>query len=197
MSHNSHSYGRIIAAVLFLASIQSVAMNRPAANNTVVLQAGIAVPVRLSDQISTRSCQVGDEYRGYLASALVTNSTGTIVAPLGSPVMLRVVETVPGSHSSRPAKLMLELVSISVNGRPMSVYTSQVTKYGDVRTSSAAEVPASQVIYSIPGAGAWHAIAGSVASMASSVPTTVRHDVVLMPGQSLQFVLNASAAFAR
>ena len=112
----SRNYSRILAVVLFAGLLPVFALNPPSNPKTstaVVLQSGTALPVRLNDTVSTKNARVGDQVNGTIAANVVNN--GVIVVPQGSPVALRVVETVPASNSSRPARLKLRS-----NERPTS-----------------------------------------------------------------------------
>jgi hypothetical protein len=189
----SRNYCRIIAVVLLAGLLPVFALNppsKPQTSTAVVLQSGTALPVRLNDSISTKNARVGDQINGTIAANVVNN--GVIVVPQGSPVALRVVETVPASNSSRPARLSLEVMSVRLpSGERLSVLTTPISRFGEVRTGSA--VPASQLIYSLPGHGSWLSIAATLANR----PTVRSYDVVLESGHLLPFALSGAAAVAR
>jgi hypothetical protein len=166
------------------------AINGPAQQtNSVVLQAGMALLVRLSNTISTATAKVGNLFAATGDVAVTRNDQ--VVIPAGTRAQVRVLEVEPGSHSGRPARLSLEVVNLTFpDGRGVNVATNPLTKIGEVCSM---QLPTSQVTSALPGRmAALRSLATTGAVTVSSRP--VANDIVVGSGRPLQFVVTATVA---
>lgn len=118
---------------------------RHASNNrNVMVAAGTSINVRLDSAISTDNTHRGDAWSGTVSENVVTNSG--VAIPAGSAVQGVVTSFVQGTHDAR-AQLALGLRSVTVNGRPRSMFaqaapiiagTSRAKKLGAIAGGAAA-----------------------------------------------------------
>jgi hypothetical protein len=67
----------------------------------VSLIGGTTLPIRITDEINTKTAKVNDSFHGTLASSIREN--GYVLLPTGTPVLGRVIEAKPAGHSrARP-----------------------------------------------------------------------------------------------
>ncbi|MGA7410162.1 MAG: hypothetical protein WBW33_06730 [Bryobacteraceae bacterium] len=121
---------------------------------TVTLEAGTSLMVRLGETISTKTKVAGDPFRGTLDQPIILN--GFIIADKGSKVVGRVVSAQKGGHLSGSSDLLLQVTEINTtDGQAVHVQTSAWEKKGDSNTVGNIE--------KIGGGAALGAIIGAVA----------------------------------
>ncbi len=76
----------------------------------IVLQPGTVIPVRINDEINTKTAKANDTFHGTTASAILQGDYTLI--PTGTPVTGRVIEAKSAGHFTGKAELSLELVSV-------------------------------------------------------------------------------------
>jgi hypothetical protein len=121
---------------------------------TVTIEAGTSLMVRLAETISTKTKVSGDSFRGTLDQSIILN--GFIIADKGSRVVGKVVSAQKGGHLSGSSDLSLQLTEINTtDGQTVHVQTSPWEKKGDSNTVGNIE--------KIGGGAALGAIIGAVA----------------------------------
>ena len=121
---------------------------------TVTIEAGTSLMVRLAETISTKTKVAGDSFRGTLDQPIILN--GFIIADKGSKVTGRVVAAQKGGHLSGSSDLSLQVTEINTtDGQTVRVQTSPWEKKGDSNTAGNIE--------KIGGGAAVGAIIGALA----------------------------------
>ncbi len=121
---------------------------------TVTIEAGTSLMVRLAETISTKTKIAGDSFRGTLDQPIILN--GFIIADKGSKVVGRVVSAEKGGHLSGSSDLSLQVTEINTtDGQTVRIQTSPWEKKGDSNTAGNIE--------KIGGGAALGAIIGALA----------------------------------
>jgi hypothetical protein len=121
---------------------------------TVTIEAGSSLMVRLAETISTNTKVAGDSFRGTLDQPIILN--GFIIADKGSRVLGQVVSAQKGGHLSGSSDLALQVTEINTtDGQTVRVQTSPWEKKGDSNTTGNIE--------KIGGGAAVGAIIGALA----------------------------------
>jgi len=121
---------------------------------TVTIEAGTSLMVRLGETISTKTKIAGDSFRGTLDQPIILN--GFVIADKGSKVVGRVVSAQKGGHLSGSSDLSLQVTEINTtDGQTVRVQTSPWEKKGDSNTAGNIE--------KIGGGAALGAIIGALA----------------------------------
>lgn len=115
------------------------------------------IPVRISEEITTKTAAANDVFHGTTASAVVQN--GYTVIPTGTAVSGRVIAAKAAGHFTGIAELSLELVSIRLNTpsgpQDVSVVTTPLSSKTTGRGTNTAEKAG--------GGAAFGAILGAIA----------------------------------
>jgi hypothetical protein len=85
---------------------------------SVMVPAGTPIDVRLETKISTEDASSGDTWNGTVYRSVM--SGGQVAIPAGSPVTGVVVNSVQGTHETRP-QISLALRNVTVDGRALRV----------------------------------------------------------------------------
>ncbi|MFP5227461.1 MAG: BON domain-containing protein [Acidobacteriota bacterium] len=161
---------------------------------TVTLAAGTTIPVRLTDPLDSGTAQTDDAFHATLAADLV--SGGMIVAPRGTPVMGRVVEAKDAAHFKGSSLLSLELTSLDLRNRHISISTDTYSQQGKARGKNTVEKAGGgallgTLIGALAGGGkgaAIGAIAGAGAG--TGINAATRGEQVKLPAETaLNFTL--------
>lgn len=122
--------------------------------NTVTIQAGTSLMVRMAETVSTMTKAVGDSFRGTLDRPIILNDF--IIADKGSKVTGKIVSAQKGGHLSGSSDLSLEVTEIhTTDGQTVHVETSPWEKKGESNTGGN--------IAKIGGGAALGAIIGAIA----------------------------------
>lgn len=155
----------------------------------VTLQPGIVIPVRLTDPLDSAAAQPDDTFHATLAADLV--SGGMIVAPTGTPVEGRVVDAKDAAHFKGSSLLALELTSLDLHGRHISIATDTLSKQGEGRGKNTAVKAGGgallgTVIGAIAGGGKGAAI-GAVAGAGAGtgINAATRGQQVKIPAETM------------
>jgi hypothetical protein len=156
---------------------------------TVTLQPGTVVPVRITDPLDSATAQPNDEFHGTLAADLV--SGGMVVATTGTPVQGRVVDAKDAAHFKGSSLLALELTSLDLHGRHVSISTETLSKEGAGRGKNTAVKAGGgallgTLIGAIAGGGKGAAI-GAVAGAGAGtgINAATRGEQVKIPAETL------------
>ena len=99
------------------------------------LPEGTPIPVRLQSAISSKSAHAGDTFNAIIDEPVVID--GQTLVSAGAPAMGRVLEAKPSGgspgHAPEPGYLRIVLVSLKVNGRPVTIETSSIFAKGGSR----------------------------------------------------------------
>jgi len=155
----------------------------------VTLQPGIVIPVRITDPLDSATAQPDDTFHATLAADLVSN--GMIVAATGTPIEGRVVDAKDAAHFKGSSLLALELTSLDVHGRHISMVTETLSKEGTGRGKNTAEKAGGgallgTVIGALAGGGKGAAI-GAVAGAGAGtgINAATRGQQVKIPAETL------------
>ena len=165
-------------------------------SKVVSLAQGTALPIRLSEEINTKTAAANDAFHGITASAVIQN--GYTLIPTGSAVTGRIVDAKSAGHFTGMAELSLELTSIRLNtpsgAQDVSIVTTPLSSKAAGRgantvakTGGGAAVGA--IIGALAGGGSGAAIgAASGGALGAGTNAVTRgKEIVLKPEQLLQF----------
>jgi hypothetical protein len=108
-----------------------------ASASAATIPAGVQLPVRISESLSSANVKVGQAFHGTLEAPIVAN--GRTIYAKGSPVTGKVVAVHPSGRLSDPGVLELEVVSVS-NGHSSATLNTQVFRIkGESHTKSNVE----------------------------------------------------------
>jgi hypothetical protein len=189
---------RLIAAgiLLALAGCSKTSTPTPPPPPPVVIDGGTVLTVTLNQAISTQTNSSGDRFTASLAEPVTVN--GTTILPAGTPATGTVVAAQQAGHLKGGALLQLTLDSVTVNGQPSPIQTSEfeeTTKGRGQRTAIGAGGGAAfgAIVGALAGGGkgaAIGAVAGGGAGTAGAAYTGKR-DITLAAETRLHFKLKA------
>ena len=176
------------------ATAQAAPPPPPPPPKKVTIPAGTQLTVRLNDGLDTERNQVGDSFHGSLGAPIVIDDQTVI--PSGADVVGRVVDVKSAGRFAGNSALVLELNSLSVNGRTYNIQTNQWSRQGQgegkntaVKAGGGAAVGA--IIGGLAGGGKGAAI-GSVAGAGAGTgvaATKKGEQIKLAPESTLSFLL--------
>jgi hypothetical protein len=106
---------------------------------SVTIAEGTPIKIRTGTTLSTKTTQTGDMFTGTLAEALVVD--GTVVAPRGSAVEGRVVDSDPGGRVKGKATISVRLTRLRVGDRNVEIQTRAIAREAHAtKRKDAAEV---------------------------------------------------------
>ncbi len=156
--------------------------------------AGSEILVRMIDAVDSEKASVGQEFRASLDEAVMSGSQ--IVIPRNADVVIKLVEDKQAGRLSGRTELTLDVVSISVNGRPVDVHTRSVTQTSSSQTRKTGAMTGGgaalgAIIGAIAGGGKGAAIgAVSGAGAGAAVTVLTKGPTVRIPSETrLTFVL--------
>ena len=156
-------------------------------SDTVTLPPGYVIPVRLTDDVSSKHDKAGDLFTGTVdPSVLVSNH---VVIPRGTEAHIRMVEAKKGGRVHGKAKIRLELVSLIMNGERLGVDTGSRSKE---KSSKSAKVSAEKE-KGPQGAGVAVGNPGSLAGPVIAAIAAAKVDV--KPGSRIEFTLESPFTF--
>jgi hypothetical protein len=104
---------------------------------TVTIPAGTIVPVRISDDLSSKTAQPNQTFHGSLAGDLIAD--GMVAVPHGASIVGRVVDAKDAAHFKGSSLLSIELTQINTRNRQIPVVTEAYQKEGTGRGKNTAE----------------------------------------------------------
>jgi hypothetical protein len=156
---------------------------------TITLEQGTVIPVRLTDPLDSATAQPDDTFHATLGVDLV--GRGMIVAPMGTPVEGRIVDAKDATHFKGSSLLALELTSLDLHGRHISIATDTLSKEGQARGKDTAVKAGGgallgTVIGAIAGGGKGAAI-GAVAGAGAGtgINAATRGQQVKIPAETM------------
>ena len=135
----------------------------PAAQTSgpVMVNAGTRLMIRMENTLDTGKTKSGERFTCALEADLVVN--GVLVAPRGSAVYGKVIESVKAKRVRGKAKLLVELTDIMIKGQLQPIVSDQLGYEGD-RSGTLKKLGAGAAIGAIAGdAGKGAAVGGGLA----------------------------------
>jgi len=155
----------------------------------VTLPEGTIVPIRITEELNSKTAQTNDVFHGSLAADLGTQ--GVIAIPRGATVIGRVVEAKDAAHFKGSSLLTLELTEVSTRGQKLTLVTDTFSKQGEGRGKNTAEKTGGgaafgAIIGALAGGGKGAAIGGLAGAAAGSgVNAVTRGQQVDIPSETL------------
>jgi hypothetical protein len=155
----------------------------------VTLPAGTIIPVRITENLDSKTSQSNDVFHGSLAGDLGTQ--GVIALPRGSAVMGRIVDVREAAHFKGSALLSVELTEISVRGKKVPVVTDAFNKEGAARGKNTAVkagggAALGTIIGALAGGGKGAVIGGLAGGAAGTgVNAATRGEQAVIPTETL------------
>ncbi len=133
----------------------------PQVSGPVTVNAGTRLMIRTENNLDTGSTKSGERFTCALEANLVVN--GVVVAPKGSQVYGKVVESVKAKRVRGKAKLLVELTDIMIKGQLQPIVSEQLGYEGD-RSGTVKKVGAGAAVGALAGdAGKGAAVGGALA----------------------------------
>lgn len=167
---------------------------KPTGPKTLTLTSGTMLPIRLTEELDTKTAKAGDVFHGITAAGISQN--GFVLLPSGTPVIGRVIDAKAAGHFSGSAELALELVSIRQPGtdQDVSMLTQQLSSKANGRGANTVEkagggAALGAVVGAIAGGGTGAGIgaaSGGALGLGANAITRGK-EIDLKPEQLLQF----------
>ena len=179
-------------------SVESVAPTAPPPAPSVTLQAGITLPVRLGESLSSEHNQAGDTFTATLDAPLAAG--GFVIAEKGARVEGRVIEAHKSSQAKGKATLALELTKLNTSdGQHLDIKTETFRKQGATMATNdqvgivAAAAGVGAIIGAMAGGGKGAAIgAGAGGAAGGGGVLATRDKAIALPTESkITFRLSA------
>ncbi len=119
----------------------------------IVLNAGTAIPVRITEMLDSKTAQANEVFHGTVAADMM--SDGLVAIPQGTPVLGRVVEAKDAGHFRGRALLSIQLTEIDFGSNRMALSTNTLSTEGTARGKNTVEKMA--------GGGLFGGIVGTLA----------------------------------
>lgn len=165
-------------------------------NGGVFIPADTEVKIRMIDGVDSESAYTGQTFRASLDEPIYVN--GQAVVPRGADVMTKLVAAQQSGKIEGRAALTLALSSITINGRPVDVTTTDVREESGSRGKRSAGVigggaALGAIIGAVAGGGKGAAIgAGSGAAIGTGAEVLTSGQKVRIPSETrLTFRLQA------
>jgi hypothetical protein len=187
------------APVATSAPVESVAPAAPPPAPSVTLQAGITLPVRLGESLSSEHNQAGDTFTATL-DAHRSTAGGFVIAEKGARVEGRVIEAHKSSQAKGKATLALELTKLNTSdGQHVDIKTESFRKQGSTMATNdqvgivAAAAGVGAIIGAMAGGGKGAAIgAGAGGAAGGGGVLATRDKAIALPTESkITFRLSA------
>ena len=101
------------------------------------LAAGTEIIVRLIDSVDSDVARVGDEFRASLDDPITVGTD--VIAPKGADATVKLVDSAESGKLRGRTSLTLQLVSVMVDGQPMTINSSDVAQYSGSRGARTAK----------------------------------------------------------
>jgi len=157
--------------------------------STRELPSGTEISIRLIDSIDSERNREGDEFRASLEDPITLGND--VVVSKGADARVKLVNEQESGKLSGKAGLTVRLISITVDGKPVRVDSSDVSEYSGSRgartAKSAAAVGAvGAIIGAIAGGGKGAAIgAGAGAATGAGAQTVMKGQQVRIPSETV------------
>lgn len=166
----------------------------PAPVQPISVPAGTTLAIRLNEQLSSETSQVGDVFHGSISTPVSVG--GQVVIPTTADVEGRVVDVKSAGRFKGQSDLVIELTRVMMNGKNYSIVTDRWTKNGAARgKATAAKVGGGAALGAIIGAIAGGGKGAAIGSAAGAgvgtgvAGATKGQQVILKPETVLSFQL--------
>jgi hypothetical protein len=155
----------------------------------VTLSAGTVLPVRLTEELDSKTAQSNDAFHGSVAGDIGTQ--GVIAIPHGSPVMGRIVDAKEAAHFKGSSLLTIELTQVTARGKKITLVTDTFSKEGAARgkntaTKAGGGAAFGAIIGALAGGGKGAVIGGLAGGAAGTgVNAATRGEQVVIPSETL------------
>jgi hypothetical protein len=171
-------------------------------NKNVILPYGSILPVRMTDEINSKTAHANDVFHATIATSVIAN--GYVMLPAGTTVQGRVVEAKPAGHLVGSAVLTIELTRLTVSApegpRLIGLTVQPLSSKAQGRGTNTAEkagggAAVGALIGALAGGGRGAAIgAASGGALGTGVNAVTRgNEIIVRPEQLLQFRMNQAA----
>jgi hypothetical protein len=161
---------------------------------TVTLPAGTTLAIRLNEQVSSETAQVGDVFHGSIATPV--SVAEKVVLPTTADVEGRVVDVKSAGKFKGQCDLVIELTRVMMNGKNYSIVTDRWSKEGSSRgKATTAKVGGGAalgaIIGAIAGGGKGAAIGAAAGAGAGTGVSAIGkgQQIILKPETVLNFQL--------
>jgi hypothetical protein len=154
----------------------------------MMIPADTSVSIRMIDAVDSEKARVGQTFRASLDEPIFVN--GQEVVPRGADVLTKLVEDQQSGKIEGRAKLTMALSTITINGRPMDVTSTDVSQESGSRGKRSAGViggtaALGAIIGAIAGGGKGAAIgAGSGAAVGTGAEVLTAGQKVRIPSET-------------
>jgi hypothetical protein len=174
----------------------------PPTPQTVTIEQGTSLSIRLIDSVDTAKNQIGDTFHASLNAPLLAEGSEAI--PMGTDVAGHIVDLQNASQFEGQSLVVLQLDTINTKGKSYSLQTDQYRKEGGSRSKSTAEkVGGGAVLGGIIGAiagGGRGAVIGTAAGAGAggAVQAGSKNQQIKLPSETvLNFTLQAPLTVTR
>jgi len=174
----------------------------PPAPQTVTIEQGTSLSIRLIDSVDTAKNQIGDTFHASLNAPLLAEGGEAI--PVGTDVAGHIVDLENATQFEGQSLVVLQLDTINTKGKSYSLQTDQYRKEGGSRSKSTAEkVGGGAVLGGIIGAiagGGRGAVIGTAAGAGAggAVQAGSKNQQIKLPSEMvLNFTLQAPLTVTR
>ena len=156
---------------------------------TITLPAGTVLPVRITEDLSSKTSQPNDVFHGTIAGDIAGD--GVTAIPNGAAIMGRVVDAKDAAHFAGNAMLSLELTQVTARGKKVTLVTEAYSQQGAGRGKNTAEKAGGggalgAIIGGLAGGGKGAVIGGLAGAAAGTgVNAATRGQQVNIPSETL------------
>jgi hypothetical protein len=153
------------------------------------IPSGTQISVRLIEGIDSEKNDPGQEFRASIEDPITVGND--VVVPRGADARVRLATEKASGKLTGKAELTVELTSLTVDGKPVQVFTSSVAEYSGSQTNSTVKKAAvvgavGAIIGAIAGGGKGAAIgAGSGAAVGAGSGVFMKGQRVKIPSETL------------
>jgi hypothetical protein len=170
------------------------------ATKSVSVLPSTIISIRTQEEINTKSAVANDTFHGTVSSNVM--QVGFVAIPVGTPALLRVIDSKPAGHLVGSAELSLELVTLKLmtlsGPQNVAILTQPLSSKTPGRGTNTAEktgggAAVGAVIGAIAGGGRGAAIGAASGGALGAGTNALTHgkEIDIRPEQLLQFRLNA------
>jgi hypothetical protein len=173
---------------------ETLAPQPPAQLSGTQIASGTTLTVRMIDDVDSQRDGIGQTFRASVDEPVVVD--GNTVIPRGADVVMKLVDDKESGKLSGRTELTLDLMSVTINGKPVEIDTETVTQASSSRTGRTAKVVGGTaalgtVLGAIAGGGRGAAIGAlSGAAAGGAVQVLTKGQRVKIPSETrLAFTL--------
>lgn len=152
------------------------------------IPAGSSVVIRMIDDVDSERDRVGQTFRASIDEPITAG--GDTLVPRGADVVVKLIDDKQSGRLTGRTELTLDIVSITVDGRPVDVQTQEITQASESRTKQTAQragggAAVGAIIGAIAGGGRGAAIgAATGAAAGGAVQVITKGQRVRIPSET-------------